>query len=215
MPRTPLHHPGHGPCIADARSPLLPIVPLTRVSVRTLAACTIALMLTGVPTEPFAAAQPRVPRTADIVGRAAAARRFLATVGHWSATQQEGTFYVQFRANGSYTYTHIDPTKVIRVQQAGQYDVRTANLSDDRWPGVAAPDADARKNRGFELRLAPASIEVASSDPQGLPDDQPGDYRLTITLADDTSAASPRFTILSETLPPDSTFGRLTFTPGP
>lgn len=172
--------------------------------------CAAVLALTLHP----AIAQERAMKTADLVGKPAAARRLLFTVGHW-ASQDDGTFYFQFRSNGTYTYTHIDTGKVTRVQQAGRFDVRSASLSDERWPGVAAPDVDARKNRSFELRLYPAAVEVSSSDPQGLPDDQPGDYRLTITLPDVGTPGTPTFTVLSETLPPDSTFGRLTFKPGP
>lgn len=186
---------------------------LTCSAARPLTVRALALAMAWISFVHPLSAQQRAVRTADLVGRAAAVKRYLATVGHWSTSQGDGTFYLQFRANGSYTYTHLDPSKVIRAQQAGHYDVRATNLADERWPGVVAPDADARKNRGFELRLEPASIEVASSDPQGLPADQLGAYRLTIALAGD--AAAPSFTMLADTLPPDSAFGRLTFTPGP
>lgn len=184
-------------------SPLLP-----RLVRAALCAGVLSLMLQPV------IAQERTLRTADLVGKSAAVKRLLFTVGHW-VSQDDGTFYFQFRANGTYTYTHIDTGKVTRVQQAGRFEVRTANLSDERWPGVSAPDADARKNRSFELQLAPASFEVSSSDPQGLPDDQPGQYRLTVTLQAPAASGQPSFTILSDTLPPDSAFGRLTFRPGP
>ena len=159
-------------------------------------------------------AQERGLRTADIVGKSAAAKRLLFTVGHWTS-QDDGVFYFQFRANGTYTYTHIDPTKVTRVQQAGRFDVRAARLADERWPGVDLAGADPKKNRGFQLVLDPAAIEVAGSDPQGLPGDEPSEYRLTLTLPPSGSSDAPSFAILSDTLPPDSAFGRLTFRPGP
>lgn len=175
-----------------------------------VAALALALLLT--PSTAFA--QKPVPRAADIAGRAPAAKRLLSSIGHWAASTESGVFYLQFRANGSYTYTHIDQDKVIRAQHAGHFDVRTARLGDERWPGVAAQGLDAKKNRGFELLLEPSAVEVQASDPQGLPDDNPGEYRLTLTLAGD-AGPTPTLIILSTTLPPDSAFGKLTFTPGP
>lgn len=173
------------------------------------------LVVTVVLASSTAFAQKPPARASDIVGRAPAAGRLLSGIGHWFARNDSGVFYLQFRANGSYTYTHIDQDKVIRAQHAGRFDVRMARVTDDRWPGVAAAGVDPRKNRGFALLLRPGVIEVMASDPQGLPDDNPGEYYLTVTLGGDGGGAAPGFSILNTTLPPDSAFGTLTFTPGP
>lgn len=175
----------------------------------------LALITSFVWAPPNAFAQKPTARAADVAGRAPAAKKLLSTVGHWFADVDGSMFYFQFRPNGSYTYTHIDVDKVTRAQHAGAFDVRVTRFADDRWPGVAAPPTDARKNKSFELLLKPAVVEVTSSDPQGLPDDRPGEYRLSFTLAAEGTTDAPTVTILAATLPPDSAFGRLTFTPGP
>lgn len=167
-------------------------------------------------TASIASAQRRADRGAELANRLSAARAELLDVGHWTSTENGGRFYLQFRPNGTYTYTHIDSDRVMRAQQAGAFSLRFSDRKEDDWPGVLGPGPDDRRGKGLRLTLQPGAIQVPGSDPPGLPGDEAADYRLRFIVEGDPGASATRgFDMLLMSEEPNGEFGRLRFTPGP